>query len=346
MSEQRRIERLDEAIDALMSGRREGLAFADPELATLLVTAADLRDLPDPEFKQQLKAELIPPSKEETMNSAAALPVETEIPSINPYLVVDGAARLIEFLERAFDARLDVRVPTETGRVLHGQVFVGDSRIELADATEQWKSLRSAMHIYVDDADATYERALAAGATSLLPPTNQAYGDREGAVVDPFGNHWYIATRFEEVPEDEVMRRFASGEPVTLTRTSGVGPRPKGFRTITPGLRTPETARLLEFLESAFDAKVLSRTPGPEGTIMHAEIRIGDSIIEAGDPHGPWMPMDAFLHLYVDDVDAVYRRATELGARSLMEPKDQPYGERGGLIADPAGNLWFIATRT
>ena len=84
-----------------------------------------------------------------------------------------------------------------------------------------------------------------------------------------------------------------------------MGPAPKGFRTVTPGLRVPGTARLLQFLETALGAVVLSTTPGPEGTIMHADMRIGDSIIEAGDPHGEWKAMDAFLHLYVDDVDAV-----------------------------------------
>lgn len=344
MSEQRLIERLAEAIDAIMAGRREGLAFADPELATLLVTAADLRDLPDPRFKEQLMAALVPPSKEDPMSSARALASKPGFQTVTPYLVVNGAASLIEFLQNAFGAQEHFRAPDPEGRIMHAEMKIGDSMIELGDASDEWKALTSAFHVYVEDADTVYQRALAAGATSVMPPTDQPYGDHEAGVVDPFGNHWYIATHLEDVPEEEVMRRFAMGTPVKLKRGPGVGPAREGFRTITAGLRVPGTARLIEFLSAAFGAEEISRTPGPEGTIMHAELRIGDSMLEAGDPHGPWPAMPCAIHLFVDDVDSVYERAIRAGARSIRPPADMPYGERGAAIADPGGNQWFIAT--
>jgi uncharacterized glyoxalase superfamily protein PhnB len=77
---------------------------------------------------------------------------------------------------------------------------------------------------------------------------------------------------------------------------------------------------------------------------MHAQVRIGDSTIEMGEAHGRWDPMPTTLHLYVPDTDALYRSAIEAGAESLMEPRDQPYGDRSGGVRDKWGNRWFIAT--
>ena len=118
--------------------------------------------------------------------------------SITPYLLVSDAARLIDFLKAAFGAHEVLRVPREDGIVLHAELQVGDSVLELGQAgtakDAQWKAMPAALHLYVPDTDATYRRALAAGASSTQEPHDTSYGDRGASVVDPCGNHWFIAT--------------------------------------------------------------------------------------------------------------------------------------------------------
>jgi uncharacterized glyoxalase superfamily protein PhnB len=118
----------------------------------------------------------------------------------------------------------------------------------------------------------------------------------------------------------------------------------EGFHTVTPYLIVAGAARLLEFVARAFDAEEVLQMPAKDGTIQHAEVRIGDSIIELADGGGEWQPMPAVLHMYVPDADAVYRRALEAGATSLREPRDEEYGERSAGVKDPSGNHWWIAT--
>jgi uncharacterized glyoxalase superfamily protein PhnB len=83
----------------------------------------------------------------------------------------------------------------------------------------------------------------------------------------------------------------------------------------------------------------------PDGVVMHAEVRIGDSMVMLSDGGGEWKPMPAVLYLYVPDADATYRRALDAGATSVQEPTTQFYGDRHGGVRDPSGNVWWIATR-
>jgi len=121
------------------------------------------------------------------------------------------------------------------------------------------------------------------------------------------------------------------------------GPIPEGFHTVTPYLVMPGIAGLMEFLKQAFDAQELDRMARPDGSIAHAAMRIGDSMVEMGEaPEGRVMP--AALHLYVKNADETYLRALKVGATSLYEPRDMDYGNREGGVTDPRGNQWYIAT--
>ncbi len=124
-----------------------------------------------------------------------------------------------------------------------------------------------------------------------------------------------------------------------------VSPIPKGYHSITPYLVVPGIAKLLDFLKQAFGA-VVTEGPmtAPDGTVRHAEVRIGDSIVMMGEPNGPWKAMPSALYLYVPDVDEVYRKALQAGAKSLQAPADQFYGDRNAGIQDPGGNMWWIGT--
>lgn len=134
-------------------------------------------------------------------------PIPAGYHTVTPYLIVVGAERLIDFMKRAFGAEEVRRSAKLDGTLRHCQVRIGDSMVELADGNEQWKPMPCALHLYVPDTDALYSRAIAAGATSLFEPADMFYGDRSGGVVDPCGNHWYIATRQEELSDEEVARR-------------------------------------------------------------------------------------------------------------------------------------------
>jgi uncharacterized glyoxalase superfamily protein PhnB len=124
-----------------------------------------------------------------------------------------------------------------------------------------------------------------------------------------------------------------------------VKPVPDGYGTVTPYLVIPDVAKVIDFLKKAFDAtEPHPPHTGPDGRIMHAEVQIGDSRIMMGEPMGEFTPMPAMLHLYVEDCDALYKRAIDAGATPVMEISDQFYGDRSGGVKDSAGNMWWIAT--
>lgn len=248
-------------------------------------------------------------------------PVRQGFHTVTPYLTVQDAAGLIEFAKQAFGATEIYRGTGSAGGI-HAELKLGDSMVMMGGGG-QWRGtpMPAALHLYVTDADAVYKLALQAGATSLAEPVNQPYGDREASVKDKFGNHWYIATHQEK------------GKYI-----------PDGLRSVTLYLHPRGTAKLIDFLKQAFRAAEDFREQSPDGTVHHAKIRIGDSVVEMGEAHGEFTPRPAMSYLYVNDVDAVYKRALGAGATSLAEPADQPYGDRVGAVTDPFGNVWYLGT--
>jgi len=316
-------EQLDQALQAMLARADSAPPPADPELTALLRVAADLRDLPHEDFKARLKADL---ERKASMTTTTAPATAKYVPpgfhSITPYLIVEGASRLLDFCHQAFGAEVKVRVPLPDGTLQHAEIQIGDSMLEMGDAGGKWAPMPAALHFYVQNADAVYERAIAAGATSLYAPMDQPYGDREGGITDPCGNSWYIATH----------------------RATGLAP--EGFRSLTPGLQVRGSGGLLDFLKQAFAAEETLCERRPDGSVAHAMVRIGDSSVELGEAHGPFLPRKCALHFYVPDADAAYERALAAGCKSIFPVTDQPYGERSGGVQDAWGNHWYIATYT
>jgi PhnB protein len=136
-------------------------------------------------------------------------PIPDEYHSVQPYLVVDGAERLIEFLKGTFEVADPMRMPRPDGKIGHAEVRIGDSVVMLADSggPENAEPTKAMLVTYVEDCDKTYARALEAGGRSIQEPEDQFYGDRTAGVRDEFGNEWHFHTHVEDVSEEEMGRR-------------------------------------------------------------------------------------------------------------------------------------------
>jgi PhnB protein len=138
----------------------------------------------------------------------AVKPIPEGYNTFTPYFVVEGASDFIQFLNKAFDAQEMYRFPAPGGKLGHAEVRVGSSVLMLADTTPDYQASRMNAYLYVPDVDATYKKALSAGAQSKREPSNQFYGDRVATVIDRWGNSWSIGTHVEDVPPDEMERRM------------------------------------------------------------------------------------------------------------------------------------------
>jgi PhnB protein len=261
--------------------------------------------------------------EQEGTKEPAVSPVPKGYRTLTAYPVAQDAAALIDFVKQVFAAEETFRAIGSAGGI-HCEVRVGDSRLMIGGGGPglSWRGdpIPMAFHIYVEDTDAVYRRALESGAVSIQAPADQFYGERSGGVKDPFGNHWYIAT--------------CKGE--TYYR--------EGFPIVQPYLHPLRAEPVITFLKRAFGARELGRYATPDGVIHHSTLKIGDGALEMGEAQGPYQPMPGMFYLYVPDADAVYRRALEAGATSISEPADQSYGDRSGGVKDVFGNQWYIAT--
>jgi PhnB protein len=146
----------------------------------------------------------------------AVKPIPDGYHSVTPYLIVEGAARALDFYKKAFGAAENFRMPGPDGRIGHAEIRIGDSVVMLADQNPEmgakgpqtYGGTPVSLMLYVENVDKVFAQALAAGATVERPVANQFYGDRTGGIVDPFGHKWYIATHVEDVPPAEMERRM------------------------------------------------------------------------------------------------------------------------------------------
>ncbi|MCI0417069.1 VOC family protein [bacterium] len=311
------VDQLNQAVEAMLARREAVVPPIDPNLEPLLSIAAELRNLPSQKFKQRLRKEL--QERRNVMQTSEKSKTEV-LQSVTPYLCVNEAGELIDFTKVAFGAKELFRTIGSAGGI-HAEVRIGDSKIMIGGGGA-WRGTPTptALHFFVEDTDAIYQRALEAGATSIAEPSDQPYGERVCGVTDPAGNQWYIARSLE-------------------------GPYvPEGLRNVNLYFHPINASQFIDFLSRAFGSVEVARYAAPDGTVAHAKVRIGDSVIEMGEAHGPYQPMPTTIYLYTDNVDASYVRALQAGGVSVSEPADQPYGDRVAAVSDPFGNTWYIAT--
>ena len=301
-------------------GDRSG-RFEDP-FGHVWIVSAHIEDVTPEEIRHRLDGFMSrqAPAERQQGPTKRVKPIPEGFHTVTPYLTARQAPQLLEFLKGAFGAEELLRTTGAAGG-MHAEVRIGDSKLMIGGGGA-WRGtpMPTALHLYVSDTDAVYRHALELGATSIHEPMDQNYGERSAGVKDLAGNTWYIATKF--------------------------GPQyiPEGLRSVNVYLHPRGADGVIDFLKRAFAADEVARYAGPDGTIYHAQVRIGDSAIEMGEAHGPYQPMPTMFYLYVDDADAWYKRALQAGASSISEPVDQPYGDRNASVKDPFDNVWYVAT--
>ena len=304
-------------------GRREG-SFVDPFGYTWNISTVK-EEMSVEEMHRRMKGMTTGPEggKMSVKDEVKVDPVPRGFRMVSPYLVAEDGPALLDFANKAFGAEELFRTATPRGGV-HGEVRIGDSMLMIGGGVPGQKfpgSLHpNALHLYVEDTDAVFKRALAAGATSIDSPRDQDYGERSATVKDAAGNFWYIATN------------------------KGESYIPKELHNVNVYLHPRRAEPLIAFLKRAFGAQELAKYASPDGVVHHAQIRVGDSVVEMGEAHGKYESMPAMFYLYVPNVDAVYRQTLAAGATSFQEPTDQPYGDRQAGVRDAFGNTWYIAT--
>lgn len=314
MPDRDRAEQLDRAIDSAIRG--EALAIADPELNSLEGIVEVLCQLPGQDFKETLKKQLFRRAAMTTSTSTAVA-----FRTVTPFIIHAQAPEMIDFLRKTFGAE---ELKRKTGEAIgfYSEVRIGDSLIMIGGGTAaRWGNLPSALHVYVDDCDAVYRRALDGGAATIMgelgQPADRPYGERSAFVQDAFGNYWYIATRLASFP-------------------------PQPIASVLPYLHPEDARKEIDFLQRAFGAEEMTVVEAG-GRIMHGAVRIGDAVVEMGEPQDrAGIPTNG-MFVFVDDVDAVYAKALDAGATSYRAPEDLPYGMRSAIVRDPGGYLWWPA---
>ena len=314
------MDRLEVAVDKMMRGESIVLAH-DPEMGALMGIASDLRDLPREEFLSRLGQQL---DEEGEKMLATSHEVREGFRTVTPYVVVKEVNAIAEFLTQGLGAVQTFGSPEPgSGGGFHYEFRLGHSMLMVGGGgAYKGPEVTPALHYFVTDVDASYRQAIAAGATSIYEPVDQPYGVREGSVRFA-GVDWYLSSPMKNEQGREVL---------------GVGD-------LAPYLHPKGTEDLIDFMKRAFGAEEMEVYREPQGTgpIVHAKIRIQDSIVELGEAHGQYQPKPTMLFLYVDDADAWFRRAVAAGAEVKTPMSDLPYG-RTGAVQDSHGNLWHVCT--
>lgn len=314
------------------------------------------------------------PGSETSGGEQAASAVPAGYHSITPHLVVADADAALSFYQRALGATQTERFAAPNGTVVHAEMRIGDSIVMLGpEEAERGQrapgsagGTSGAIWVYVEDVDAAAARAIAAGATQLVPPTDMFWGDRFASLRDPMGHRWQLATHRVELTMEQIGERaqafFAAmqaGQPPPPGFQPGDPParsyRPEGYFDVTPVLIV-ESPGAIDVYVRALGATERNRALMPDGRLLHGEVQIGDSIVmlsgempedpseaDAKTPAHLGAATLTLLH-YTSDADAAHGRALAAGASSAMPPADMFWGDRYGVVVDPSGHPWALAT--
>jgi PhnB protein len=364
--DQKKIEQLNQAVDAMLARTNSRRGKVDPSVAPLVEIAAELRNLPRASFKARLQSELEGKKRMSTVaepiaSQPASQSKEAVRVTATPRIAFRDTAKAIEFYKKALGAKEMFRFEHE-GHIPHAEILIGDSTLDLTDewpeggrfSAETLGNSPISISINVPDVDKFVESAVAGGMKLVRAPRTQFYGHRDALMADPFGYSWNAWTVIEEMSVEEMHRRMkgvttgpGGGRMPSEDTAPKVNPVPRGFRMVTPYLVAEDGPALIDFVKSAFGAEEIMRAETPSGGV-HGEVRIGDSMMMVGGGipgrNFPGQLKQNALHVYVKDADAVTAKAVAAGATLIDEVRDQEYGERSSTLKDRAGNYWYVAT--
>lgn len=298
---------------------------------------------------------------------------------LTPQITVKGVDAAVEFYGKAFGAQKVYVMAGPDGKTMHAEIKIGDSVVMIEEENLEHGAKGpltlggspASLMVYSPNADQMAATAVAAGAKLEMPVADMFWGDRYGALVDPFGQKWAVGTHVEDLTPEQMKERSALLFPAKPKKGKAKEPKPgqepwrkvvgtptktpvpTGYHTVTPAIVVANATQAIEFYKTAFGASESEgRMLMPDGRVMHAELVFGDSklmISDAFPEHGGKSATDlggspVALHFYTPDADAVFTKVTGAGAKQIMPLTDMFWGDRYGAAIDPSGFQWGVAT--
>jgi PhnB protein len=311
-------------------------------------------------------------------------PPVTPIPdgffTLTPSITVQGVDAAVDFYVKVFGAEKVFGLTGPDGKTVHARLKIGDSFV-MVDEEDVAKGQKSPLTLggtpatlvlYVDDADAVFATAVGAGAKETMPLEEQFWGDKYGEVLDPTGHRWAIVTHVEDLTDDQMKQRAEIAmapkpkkkpkkgkKPVppawkAIAGTPATDPTPAPYHTVTIALTASDANAAIAFYKAAFGAADKSLMPTADGKVMHAELTLGDSILMLNDEFPDMGGTSATtlggspvtVVMYSENVDATFSAATGAGGKETVPLAQMFWGDKYGIITDPAGFNWGLAMRT
>ncbi len=328
-----------------------------------------------------------PATAVETHTPTAVAPIPDGFWTLTPVLTVHDVGEAMAFYAQHLGAAVVSSLPGADGTVMHANMKLGDSMLmmgpEEPGRTKSPATLGGTpvtLHVYVEDLDTMYNALLAAGAKAIMPPANMFWGDRYAEVTDPFGHRWSLATHLEDLTPEQMDARsklameelaemsapakkprekaLNTKEPQTptwqtITATKATSYLPKGYHTMTLALTADNAAALIDFYKQSVGAQEMARMNDSEGKVMHAELRVGTSVLmlsdamPAMDRKGPMAlgGSPVAIYMYTDNVDTAFANVKAVsGVQPAHEPSNMFWGDRTAAFTDPSGFYWELAT--
>ena len=321
-----------------------------------------------------------PPPKPPVTQEPEKAPVEP-IPAgyltLTPHLTVTGVDEAVDYYVKVFGAEKLFSLAGAEGKTMHAQIKIGDTILMIEEENVE-QGLKSPLTLggtpvtlmmYVDDVDAAFATAIGAGAKESQKVEEMFWGDKYGVLMDPAGHRWALATHVEDLtPEQLQQRAELANQPKpkkppkkkkppawkAIAGTPATDPTPAPYHAVTVSLTTSNATEAIAFYKAAFGAQDKDAPmTTPDGKVAHAELTIGDSILMLSDEFPDQGGTSAAtlggspvaLHMYTADVDAAFATATGAGGKEVKPPTAEFWGDKLGLLTDPAGFMWSLASR-
>ena len=332
---------------------------------------SDMDHAPKPVVQQPAPAPAPAPKQPAPEGVASDKPIPDGYHSVTAGLVVNDVDAAVAYYEKAFAATKRFAMPGMDGKTMHAEIRIGDSNIMISAEHEKDRMLSpttlggtvGALQLAVKDVDAVFAQAVASGATAVMPVGDMFWGDRWGMIKDPFGHTWGIGTAKVQLTPEQLKAGMAAAmsqdksaakkiQAIWASATPATSYRNAGHFDVSPSLHVNDGVNLLEYYKAALGGVETRRIPGADGKLVHAEFKVGDSIVmmsDAQEAMGTKSPnqlngVSMYLYIYTQDVDSAFEKAKAAGAEVLKPVTDMFWGDRVATLRDKSGHIWSVAT--